>query len=162
MTNLVLICNVFQFSKEYFIQTRGTAFATKLTPCYANECDLLHQYPIKPSIWLHYIDDIFMIWNESEDNLKDFLTFILMVSPAIQFTVVYSFKSVNFLDVSVTLTDDETISTDIYTKPKDTHQYFHMNSCHPNHIKKAIVFSQVIRILRICGDPATAGLGVMN
>ena len=31
-----------------------------------------------------------------------------------------------------------------------------MNSCHPNHVKKAIAFSQAIRILRICSDLATA------
>ena len=31
-----------------------------------------------------------------------------------------------------------------------------MNSCHPNHVKKAIAFSQATRILGICSDPATA------
>ena len=52
-----------------------------------------------------------------------------------------SFKSVNFLDVLVTLTNDVTISTGLYTKPTDTHQYLHMNSCHPNHVNKATVFA---------------------
>ena len=31
-----------------------------------------------------------------------------------------------------------------------------MNSCHPNHAKKAIAFWQATRILSICSDPATA------
>ena len=31
-----------------------------------------------------------------------------------------------------------------------------MNSCHPNHVNKAIALSQATRILRICSDPATA------
>ena len=30
-----------------------------------------------------------------------------------------------------------------------------MNSCNPNHVKKAIAFSQATRISRICSDPAT-------
>ena len=60
------------------------------------------------------------------------------------------------MDVLVTLTDDGTISTDLYTKPSDTHQYLHMNSCHPYHAKKAIAFSQATRILRICSDPTIA------
>ena len=68
----------------------------------------------------------------------------------------YSFQSVVFQDVIVTLTDDGTTSTDLCTKPADTHQYIHMNSCHPNHVKKAIAFSQATRILHICCDPATA------
>ena len=97
-----------------------------------------------------------MIWNESEDKLNDILAYINTVIPAIKFTYAYSFKSVNFLDVFVTLTDDGTNTTDLYTEPTDTHQYLHMNSCHSNHVNKAIAFSHATRILRICGDPATA------
>ena len=120
------------------------------------ERDMLNQYAIRPSIWLSYKDDIFMIWNEGEDTLKDILAYINAVNPAILFTHAHSFKSVNFFDVLVTLTNDGNISTDLCTKPTDTHQYFHMNSCQPNHFKKAIAFSQATRILRICNDPATA------
>ena len=153
MTELVLKRNVFEFSNKYFIQTSGTAIGTKLAPGYANlflsifERNMLNQYPIKPSIWLRYVDDIFMIWNDSEDKLKDFLAYINTVHPAIQFTHAHSFKYVTFLDVLVTLTIDGTISTDLYTKPTDTHQYLHMNSCHPNHVKKAIAFSQYFTYL---------------
>ena len=103
---------------------------------------MLNHYPTKPSIWPRYVDDIFMIWNDSKDKLMDFLAYINTVNPAIQFTHAHSCKSANFLDVLVTLTKDGTISTDSYTKPTDTHQYLHMNSCHPNHDKKAIAFSQ--------------------
>ena len=56
----------------------------------------------------------------------------------------------------VNLTNDGTISTDLCTKPTDTHLYLHVNSCHPNHVKKAIAFSQATRILRKCRDPAAA------
>ena len=87
---------------------------------------MLDQYPNKPSIWLRYIDDVFMIWNESEDKLKDFLAYIVSVNLAIQLTHASSFKSFNFQDVLVNLTDDRTISTDVYTKPTYTNQYLHM------------------------------------
>ena len=70
---------------------------------------MLDQYSTKPSTWLHYIDDIFMMWNESEDRLKYFLAYINAVDTAIQFTHAYSCKSVSILDVLVTLTDDGTI-----------------------------------------------------
>ena len=36
MTELVLRRNVFEFNKEYFIQTSGTAIGNKLAPGYAN------------------------------------------------------------------------------------------------------------------------------
>ena len=94
-----------------------------------------------------------MIWNDSEDKLKDFLAYINTVNPAMQFTHAHSLRSVNLLDVLVTLTNDGTISTDEYTKPTDTHQCLHMNSCLPNHAIKAIAFSQATRI---CCYPVTA------
>ena len=80
----------------------------------------------------------------------------IYICPAIQFTHAHSLRSIKFLDVLVALTNDGTISIDLFTKPTDTHQYLHMNSCHPNNVKKAIAFSQATRILRICSDPATA------
>ena len=106
---------------------------------------MLDQYPIKPPIWLRYIDDIFMILNESEDKLNDFHAYINTVNPAIQFTHAYSSRTVNFLDVLLTLTYDGIIY--LCTKPTDTHQCLHMNSFHPNHVKKAIALSQATWIL---------------
>ena len=67
MAELVLKRNVFEFNNKYFIQTSGSAIGTKLAPGYASlflsifERIMLNQYPIKPSIWLRYVDDIFMI-----------------------------------------------------------------------------------------------------
>ena len=86
----------------------------------------------------------------------DILEYMNTFNPAKKFTHAHSFISVNFLDVMVNLTIDGTISIDSYTKTTDTHQCLHMNSCHHNHDKKAIAFSQATRILRICSDPATA------
>ena len=59
--------SVFEFSKKYFIHANGTSIGTKLSPGYANlymfiiESSMLNHYPTKPSIWLRYVDDIFMI-----------------------------------------------------------------------------------------------------
>ena len=86
----------------------------------------------------------------------NFIAYINTVNPAILFTHAHSFKSVNFKDVLVTLTNDGTISTDIYTKPINAHQYLNMNSSRHNNAKKPIAFSHSPLIIRICGDPVTA------
>ncbi len=44
---------------------------------------------------------------------------------------------------------DNTIVTDLYSKPTDTHQLLHRSSCHPGHIKKAIPYGQALRLRRI-------------
>ena len=41
------------------------------------------------------------------------------------------------------------LTTDLYIKPTDTHQYLHKDSCHPGHCKKGIPHSQVLRIHHI-------------
>ena len=64
----------------------------------------------------------------------------------------WSQTSVNFLDVTVSLTDGK-ITTDLYIKVSDSHQYLHSSSCHPYHCKKGIPYSQALHLDRICSDP---------
>ena len=42
--------------------------------------------------------------------------------------------------------------TDLYCKPTDGHQYLHYDSCHADHIKRSIIFSQTLRLKRICSE----------
>ena len=54
-----------------------------------------------------------------------------------------------FLDLVIKLTDGKIVS-DLYGKSKDSHQYLHYDSCFGEHIKRSIVFSQTLRLKRIC------------
>ena len=42
------------------------------------------------------------------------------------------------------------ITTDVYCKETDTHQYLEYRSCHPKHVKMEIPYGQALRIRRIC------------
>ena len=42
--------------------------------------------------------------------------------------------------------------TDLHVKPTDRHQYLHFSSAHPNHTKRSVVFSQTLRISRLCSN----------
>ena len=44
------------------------------------------------------------------------------------------------------------IITDLYCKPTDGHQYLHHDSCHADDIKRSIIFSQTLRLKRICSE----------
>ena len=134
---------------------------TKMALSYANlflgffVANALENAPFKPHTWLRYIADIFMIWTDGLNNLKIFIDYLNNIHSTIKFTSSHSFTNIPFLDFSVSLTDDGSLSTDLYTKPTDKHQHLLYSSCHPLHTKKAIPFSQALRLRRICSTNAT-------
>ena len=115
----------------------------------ALETKLLNSSKLKPHIWWRYIDDIFMIWEHGEEQLRRFLEDINSFHPSIKFTAEWSHESINFLDVQV-INEGGNFVTDLYVKPTDTHQYLHASSCHVYHSKKSIPYSQTLRLNRVC------------
>ena len=53
------------------------------------------------SMYVWYIDDIFFIWKNSEDELKKFLDIVNTLHPSIKFDFKYSKESIDFLDTTV-------------------------------------------------------------
>ena len=96
---------------------------------------LLSDIDLKPYIWWRYIHDTFLIWEHGQESLKLLLEKINNIHPTIKFIADWSYRSVNFLDVKVTMKDGKVI-TDLYVKPTDTHQYLDYLSFHPYHCKK--------------------------
>ena len=70
----------------------------------------------------------------------------------IKFTAEISETSVNFLDTKVSKDENGRITTDLYTKPTDSHLYLHYSSFHPKHQKQSLPYSQALRIQRICSN----------
>ena len=78
---------------------------------------------LKPFLWLRYLDDIFYLWAEGVDKLKELFNYLNEFHPSIKFTMEYSEKQIKFLDVLVTRSDSgEKLFSSLYTKPTDTHQ----------------------------------------
>ena len=161
LIRMILTMNNFSFNDNHYLQIHGTAMGTKMAPSYANlflgffEANALKNAPFQPHTWLRYIDDFFMIWTEGPDNLKIFIDYLNNIHSTIKFTSSHSSTNIPFLDVSVSLTNEGSISTDLYTKPTDKHQHLLYSSCHPLHTKKAIPFSLALRLRRICSTDAT-------
>ena len=81
---------------------------------------ILESIPLKPFVWWRYIDDIFLIWQHGEEELKRFLEHLNSFHPSMRFTADYSSHEINFLDVTV-LKQGSKLLTDLYIKPTDTH-----------------------------------------
>ena len=61
----------------------------------------------------------------------------------------------NLIDVILILNlyaslSNEDLSTDLHINSTDRHQFFHYTSSHPDHTKRSIIYSQTLRISRIC------------
>ena len=138
-------------------QISGTAIGTKCAPSYACifmdefETKFIESQQNKPLVWFRYIDDIFFIWTHGEEKLKSFLEDLNKFEPYLKFTHEFSKESLPFLDLKVKLLEGK-IKTDLYIKETDRHQYLHYSSSHPNHTKRSIVFSQALRMKRICSE----------
>ena len=155
----VLKMNNFDFANRHFLQIGGTAMGTKVAPSFANtymgwfESKFVYTYHQQPLLWVRFIDDIFVIWQHGLTAFKDFEDHLNQCVPSIKFETDISNTEVHFLDVTVSLANDTgEISTSLYTKPTDAHNYLSFYSCHPKNCKSSIPYSQFLRLRRICSD----------
>lgn len=158
--SIILNQNYFTFNNEYFLQIHGTAMGTPMAPTYANifmavlEKELLLNAPngLIPLEWIRFIDDVFAIWTHGIETLNKFLDYINLIHPTIKFDYTFSHKTVNFLDTTIYLNNNNQLESDLYIKPTDRTLLLHHNSFHPHSCKKGIIFSQALRYRRIITD----------
>ena len=94
---------------------------------------------LKPSLWLRYVDDTFILWSHQED-IWILLDHVNSVEPSIQFTMEKEQDNrLSFQDVLITLTE-QGFKSSVYQKPNFTRQYLNFNSHYPYKVKKGIVY----------------------
>nr|XP_048688123.1 uncharacterized protein LOC125627729 [Caretta caretta] len=78
LCDFVLTHNYFTFGDNVYLQISSTAMGTRMAPQYANifmadlEQRFLSSRPVTPLFYLHYIDDIFIIWTHRKEALEKF------------------------------------------------------------------------------------------
>ena len=146
LAEFILKNNLFQFNDKVKQQISGTATGTKFSPPYVciymdkTETDFLKTQDLQPCIWLRYIDNIFFIWTHGEADPKRFMVKLNQFLPNLKFTYESSHKKVAFLDLNVSL-ENCCITTDLYTKRRNSHQYLYCSSAYPDHLKNSIIYS---------------------
>ena len=163
---IILEENIFNFDDQVYRQIKGTAMGTKVAPSYANlvmgflEEKLYSQVEehfdqtFKEFLlekWKRYLDDCFIFWTKSRADLSKFHTLLNSLHPSIQFTTEFSERELPFLDILIKISNNR-ITTDIFYKKTDTHQYLNFYSCHPSHIKRNIPYCMARRICAIVLD----------
>ena len=157
MAESVLKNNFSEFNNQIKQQVSGTAIGTNGAAMYACifmdkvETEFLEAQTDKPFCWVRCIDDIFFIWTHGKEKLKVFLEDLNKFHPKLKFTSISSKENVTFLDLKVKLKRGK-MEPDLHVKSTDIHQYLHYTSSHPQHTKRSIVFSQSLRVSRICSQ----------
>ena len=120
--------------------------------------DYEQRYKHKLTLWLRFIDDVFLVWIGDETSLKSFLKYCNEYSKSrnilsnIKFSYSYSLSAINFLDVKVTIEKDSSLTTSLFSKPSAVFQYLSAKSNHPPHTIIALLKLQFNRIHRICSS----------
>ncbi|XP_073435684.1 uncharacterized protein [Dendrobates tinctorius] len=156
LLELVLTKNYFMFGDEYYEQIRGTAMGANMAPSYANlmmaalEQKFVYVLPHFPKVggWWRYIDDIFLTWTGSREELQEFFDFLNSINETIKFTMECSRVELNFLDVLIRK-DGEKLDTELFCKKTDRNNLLHYSSHHPQKMLDAIPYSQYLRAKRI-------------
>ncbi|XP_062587971.1 uncharacterized protein LOC134249655 [Saccostrea cucullata] len=163
---IVLENNHFVFDGRNFLQIKGTAMGTKVAPTYAtlvlgfleeklfNETERRFGNPFAQYIrfnWKRYLDDCFIFWTRSTEDLQEYHTILNNLHPSIKFTLEKSRLELPFLDILI-IKEGRKIITDLYYKKTDSHQYLVFNSCHPSHVKRNIPFNMARRVCTIVID----------
>ena len=145
MAKFVLSNNDFEFSEKVFQQISGTATGTKFALPYACiymdevETEFLQTQRFKLLVWLRFTDYIFFIWTHGKKNFQHFMKELNNFKSNLKFNFQCDRNSINPLNLNVKLNNGG-LTTSVYIKPTDCHQYLHYGSSHPDHIKWSITF----------------------
>ena len=160
LAKLVLELNSFTSNKQHYLQICGTAMGTRMAPSYANlfmgvlEKKILATAPYdqKPLFYGRFIDDVFGVWVYGEGALLEFFQHANSAHPNIRFTYTFG-KMVDYLDATLRI-NGQSITSDLFTKPTDTHQYLLPSSDHPPHVHRHLPFGLGMRLRAIVSDDA--------
>ena len=138
LAKLVLELNSFTYNKQHHLQICGTAMGTCMAPSYANllimgvlEKKILATAPYdqKPLFYERFIDDVFGVWVYGVEAFLEFFQHANSAHPNIRFTYTFG-KMVDYFDATLRI-NGQSITSDLFTKPTDTHQYLLPSSDHP-------------------------------
>ena len=99
--------------------------------------------------FLRFIDDLFMIWTATEEELLKFINKINQKYKTIKFDFKYSKAKIEFLDVLVYKDINNKLRITLYIKPIDHQSHLHADLEPHRSLKESMSYSQVLRVKRI-------------
>ena len=158
LLEITLKNNDFEFNGQFYLQIHGTPMGKLYSPSLANlylqyfDHMAMNGFRVKPAYYGRYLDDLFIIWVGSVEDLKEYNIFLNGLIPDIKLTFNYDSNSVDYLDTTiykVRADGSTTLKSKVFFKETDAHQLLHTESFHPKHTTRGILKSQLLRFKRI-------------
>ncbi|XP_053571737.1 LOW QUALITY PROTEIN: polycystic kidney disease protein 1-like 1 [Bombina bombina] len=136
LLSFILKHNYFVFGNKCYQQNLGTAMGTCCAPTFAClylgkwEFDqILNSAEINDSIslWLRFIDDVFLLWEDTEMKLIEFMQKLNNNEWNLKFTYTYSKNEITFLDLRI-INDNNCLKTATFRKDTAGLQTFYDSS----------------------------------
>ena len=135
---------------------------TKLFPIELPKFFSNDEIEIIKNVFKRYMDNGFLLW-PVRLNFDNFMTCLNNLHLSIKYTFEKAkitkdekgnqIQVLNFLDVNVILNDKNEISTDVYYKDTNTHDYLPYDSAHRESCKKNVPYNLAKRIIVFVTDP---------
>ena len=94
---------------------------------------------------------IFFSFGSWKGRIEKVYVEIYNFTPNLRFTYDSSEKSMSFLDLIITVSERK-LKTTLHRKSADCYECLHYASSHPEHTKHSVVFSQTLRVSRLCSE----------
>lgn len=145
--------NFFIYNDQIFRQKNGIAMGTNCAVNIAQiylgkllDVELLEHYHLR--LYKRYIDDIFTIFNGTEQELLDFFKHVNSMIPGISITYTYSKNTTEFLDLKIFKESDNSIGYNTHQKSQNKYHYLSPRSCHPIHTLSGYIKGELTRYAR--------------
>ncbi|CAF4236052.1 unnamed protein product, partial [Rotaria magnacalcarata] len=152
LSSIVIKDNAFAYGEKIYKQTTGGAMGSSFTLTLANifmsewQTKLAEEQTKTGELYGRYIDDVFMTWNRSEEELRKLLDDVNTWHPNIKLDYKIG-NSLPFLDVQLT-NNNGTLATSVYHKPAAEPYVTPFTSDHPRHVFANILKTSVERATR--------------
>jgi hypothetical protein len=157
-----ILNNIFSFNGTIYKQKMGVAMGTPIAPTLANifmtqlEEEFLNTQEHKPIVYKRYIDDIFIIWDQSLEDFNTFMQAYNNFHPTIKFEHNISENTVDYLDLTIykgnNFEQSGKLETKTHIKNTNTFQYIHYDSHHPSATKLSVLKSELTRYRNQCSQ----------
>jgi hypothetical protein len=163
--SLVMKNNIFSFGDTRWKQTSGTAMGTPPAPPFATlyyailEDSIIDDYSSNLLFYRRFIDDVIGIWDTHDqdthpDTWPRFIASMNDDAYSLEWEVSELTTKVDFMDLTLSISDNGTIFTTLYQKPSNFHLYIPPHSAHPPGLLSGMIYGTVHRIHTLCSSQA--------